>query len=483
MEDKSLDMKIFCNTLLDTYNTSFIDKADKDLKDALLTESAKKCAETNKAKGGTLIRDVLSRLILNHEKENDKSLPSTDKKPIADFIAGPFSLTVQWSQEYKKLIYIFGENHNTITDCPRISHKRIMLIEDYLEQLFATTDVFIDFFNEIDVFQSPAFIDILRDKRIIKIYERFKNCKDKSLQTADGKCALIRSHFFDVRQLDDVKINSISLFILICYHISNIVDVNLKNDDDLQNLQVFLNNDSIRYTINDILDSLSTIKSEDEYYEFWNDQIDTFEFLQKKISRTKKDKTDIIKKFISEQFRETALKICSLYDITSLSIHIKQILEKHYFQFDYKDGTIENMYDFIIPKITDEDYKNLIIYIYNLMNCMASHNSFVTDIYLLSRMFKEFDIDTKDSKKKRNTDEPKEAHNIIIYAGDKHSDRIRKFLDEELGFKLIDYAGKKWPKEDKEFSPPVEYENCIRMGGFTQPFFSELYDVDWLAQS
>ena len=471
MVEPQIDMKNVCDTLIETYNTSFIGNADKHLKDALLTEAAKKCAETNKAKGGTLIRGVLSRLILNHEKENDDSLPRTAKKPIADFIAGPCTLTLQWSQEYKKLIYIFGEIHNTITDCPRISHKRIMLIEDYLEQLFATTNVYIDFLNEIHVFQSPVFMDILRDTRIIKIYERFKNCKDKSSQKAADNCALIRSHFFDVRQLNDVKVNSVSVFILICYHISNIVD-------DIQNFQLFLNNDSIRYIINYILDSLSTIKSEDEYYEFWNDQIDTFEFLQKKISKTKKDKTDIIKKFISQQFRETALKICSLYDITSLSIHIKQILEKHHFQFDYEDGSSENIYDFVIPKITDEDYKNLIIYIYNLMNCMIYHNAFVTDIYLLSRMFKEFDIDTEDPKKKRPTDEPKEAHNIIVYAGDNHSDRIRKFLDEELGFKLIDYAGRKWPKEDTD----SEYKNCIRMGQFIQPFFSELYDVNWLAK-
>ena len=195
MEDQSLDMKIVCDSLIETYNTSFLSKAGKDLKEALLIEAAKKCAETNKAKGGTLNRDVLSRLILNHEKENDESLPPTDKKPIAAFIGGPFTLTLQWSEKYKKLVYIFGENHNTTTDCPHISDQQIMLIEDYLEQLFATTDVYIDFFNEIDVFQFPEFMDILKDKRIVKIYERFKSCKDKSSQTADGKCALIRSHF------------------------------------------------------------------------------------------------------------------------------------------------------------------------------------------------------------------------------------------------------------------------------------------------
>ena len=88
-------------------------------------------------------------------------------------------------------------------------------------------------------------------------------------------------------------------------------------------------------------------------------------------------------------------------------------------------------------------------------------------------MFKEFDIDT---------DEPKEAHNIIIYAGDRHSDRIRKFLHEKVGFKLIDYAGRKWPKEDKDLDPPGEPKNCIHMESFPQPFFSELDGVNWLAQ-
>jgi hypothetical protein len=97
-------------------------------------------------------------------------------------------------------------------------------------------------------------------------------------------------------------------------------------------------------------------------------------------------------------------------------------------------------------------------------------------------MFKEFDIDTEDPNKKRPTDEPKEAHNIIIYAGDRHSDRIRKFLHEKLGFKLIDYAGRKWPKGDNDLYPPGEPKNCIYMESFPQPFFSELDGVNWLAQ-
>jgi hypothetical protein len=69
----------------------------------------------------------------------------------------------------------------------------------------------------------------------------------------------------------------------------------------------------------------------------------------------------------------------------------------------------------------------------------------------------------------RNTDEPSEPHNIIIYAGEGHARRVRKFLKDELDFKMINEKGDQTKKK----------VNCIMMEDFPQPFFSNHPDVKW----
>jgi hypothetical protein len=79
----------------------------------------------------------------------------------------------------------------------------------------------------------------------------------------------------------------------------------------------------------------------------------------------------------------------------------------------------------------------------------------------LARVFKKFNIDSKP----RTTDEPAKAHNIIIYAGNLHSQRYRKFL-KYLGFRQVESAG------DLE-KPKSDMTNCVMISGITQPFFSK----------
>jgi hypothetical protein len=61
----------------------------------------------------------------------------------------------------------------------------------------------------------------------------------------------------------------------------------------------------------------------------------------------------------------------------------------------------------------------------------------------------------------RKTDEPEEPHNIIMYAGDNHSERIRRFLYEKLGFELM---------SESKGDPEVDF--CVDIRNFEQPFFS-----------
>jgi hypothetical protein len=72
------------------------------------------------------------------------------------------------------------------------------------------------------------------------------------------------------------------------------------------------------------------------------------------------------------------------------------------------------------------------------------------------------------------TDQPSTASNIIIYAGDRHSDRYRRFLKEignnpiEKTGNFIDYSELK----NFSFSNDDLPKNCIDMRSISQPFFN-----------
>ena len=88
-------------------------------------------------------------------------------------------------------------------------------------------------------------------------------------------------------------------------------------------------------------------------------------------------------------------------------------------------------------------------------------NYLVANMYLLARIFKNFD-----NKDQTLIDQPSKAHNIIIYAGDKHSELCRKFLNQNLGFKQIADSG------IKEIIPG-DNMHCLNMKTIQQPLFSE----------
>jgi len=200
------DFRWLCDTLIQTYNTSVLDVSDPTFKDACIEQAHKCVREENR----TSERTVLSQLIINHSKENDLTVTKEDKKPIADFIGGPSTLTMHWSKQYKKLIYIFGEKHSETTDCKNFYSKKdqdqVMLIEDYLEQLFKNTDAFIDFYLETE----RTYQDIYVDTRMAVMAKSFKDCFYNPKEN-ENKCKLSRMHYFDIRkESSDLKPNSMS---------------------------------------------------------------------------------------------------------------------------------------------------------------------------------------------------------------------------------------------------------------------------------
>jgi len=465
MEDDKpkCNLKWICNTLLKTYNTSILDISDEMFKEACVKE-AKQCAEDNKDTK-KLDRKVLSQLILNHSNESEPSVPANKKKPVTDYIGGPRILRMLWSKRYKKIIYIFGERHNKITNCESSFGKGInhMLIEDYLEQLFKNTDVFIDFYLET----GRTYEDSYGEQRIAVMAKRFKDCfhNPKKIETMNN-CALGRMHYFDIRSMhyldispeDGLKSNPMSYV----NHPLNRLNIVLSNlhSQDIFDIQKTFQKYFLKYEkdIMPILKRFSEINTDtsEEYEKFWYKEIEEHTFLAKKVLKSNindKIKSFIVKEIINSKIDDNIIDIKTFIETTKSFITAIE---------NFKDT--KGIYNFGNAKEDDfETIKDQITFILSRTNIL---NSCIADYYLLSRIFKNFNL-KEDSKSPRMTDEPVEPHNIIIYAGEFHAKRARKFL-KKRGFKDIDSS---------ELSNLPS--NCVNIKSFKQPFFSNREEIKW----
>ena len=307
-----------CNTLVETYNTSVLDRADIGFKKACLKE-AKRCSKTDKAKDGKLQRDVLARLINNHYKQYNK--------PISAFIGGPYTLTVQWSEKYKKLIYIFGEQHKNSTDCNDIKET---FIGDYLDELIRNTDVFIDFYIELPGFKGEEYQHRFSDSQfshqnMFKIGIIFQNCIQKSTRDTYD-CQLARSHYLDIRLSEHIKLNDVSFFLK---ELNPLYPI-LKIGNLIHNIDIFLDFFSFGQVKN-IFKSFNIINTYEDFFAFWFGQIDQFELLQKKVEKATNDEIEIIKEYIKQEM-EIAIKNLPMH--WKAYVHLlKKIHEKYYKKF------------------------------------------------------------------------------------------------------------------------------------------------------
>ena len=392
-----------CNALLKYYNTSILSRVDMDidLKEALYKE----CVDNNKArKDKSLERTVLKELISSHKNEKDKTQDPKTQKPFANFIGGPYTLTLQWSAEYKKLIYIFGETHDKINDCPEEEDQITMLIEDYIEQLYKNGDIFCDFYIEAgEVFKKkwPYVSRSDPESNLNRTRNKFKDCFD-DINSLD--CRKGRVHYFDIRNMYNFNYISISYFCLEYYNFHKITN----KKTYLYLLTVLFNDDKVLQMFTDI----STMKSPEDFIEYLKKDFQANYLLEKEL-RKSTIKLEI--KIFFDKLIEDSKEIIKSYNFMK---SVKELFKKL-----NEDFVISGKYNFesLIPKDYEEEYEeyeddddprnisykrirylldNIIFEVLLYLNC------YLIDVYLLGRVFKIFDIDTIDEKKKRNTDEP-----------------------------------------------------------------------------
>jgi hypothetical protein len=446
------------SSLLVSYNTSVLKDLPTDLREALY-EEAKTCLENPDIANNPERcneRKTLMLLINNHR---------LNKKPVTDFIKGPFSVTLHWNSDLKLMIYIFGEVHRTKTDCHLFPQEKSingeivplksMFIEDYLKELLLNTDSYIDFFVEerAHIGYDPVLRHHKGSERLNILRNSFMECiSDIKSRNKNINCRLSRSHYFDIRQ-GGTTINVVTKLYVIMKKLLTPSKEIIK--ENIQDLIVRLTNIKNNPTFYEFINDISTISSEQEFLDVLRNYVLFHNsILMRKMVRSSIYQT--ILRFIVDEIKLLALPLKK-----PLQTNLKNlfILLKNYRVIYDSTGTPKKV------TVSSEDADIIISYVKMFKHFLLHMEALIADAYLLSRVFKKFNINTDEPKKKRGFDEPQTPHNVIIYAGDLHSKRYRKFLENNMNCKRLE-------QNIYDHSMPVHSTNCINMEGIKQPLFS-----------
>jgi hypothetical protein len=460
------DLEYWCDMMVKTYNTSILDNFPTSLKRSL-QEEATQCVESKpnpnyhrsflrlKTKKN---RNVLMRLINNYVRS--KQIES----PTIDFIGGPHTLTLHWSAKYNKIIYIFGEVHrNDVCD-----YDNMMLVENYLKNLFRRSGAFIDFFLEIPMFVKGKYDDGFEyASRLNILINKNKECIETTQRQKNRHCDTKRIHFIDIRQgpLSDKDFEFFKLNSTVYFQkkIHNFIKINILSKDEIEifyhgdkeaeknfkivkeklgvihflTFSIFKEDDiNLKPTIDFIVSG-----TEETYEEFCKEQMETHEFIRDELSKS--TEASKIREFAKEEFEKERHQF--IKKIYSIRAYLKKCYDK-----------TSKTYNFY--KLSEYEYIRFFIRLSKFFDTLVNLNSILVDIYTLARMFKKFQLNY--SRNTRKTDEPEEPHNIIMYAGDEHSERVRRFL-KKLEFDLISESKGDW-----------KVDFCVDIRDFEQPFFS-----------
>ena len=440
-----------CQNLIFTYDISLMDKMSYALIDSFKRE-ALKCTNG---------RPVLSRLITNYYNQKESFADPKQLKPVTKFIRGPKNLTVHWSKQFNKLIYIFGEYHQKPT-CGSFTSSDpsyMMDIEDYIEQLLKNTDKFFDFAFEItamgrknlDYTYDPTFP--FNGFALHNMLQRFRPC----IATATRhyhECQLGRVHFLDIRTQNFFPIDNIS-FLMMSFVNAGVDVAKIGNTLDDPNFIKILTNLEATFRIDD--DTRNTLS----YFRVhvFSNIYNLTEMSRLEKSANKEDRSIAynIRHFCSAEIQRLVQKYYQ-----GLKTNVRDIL-KIYSETIYQ-GYATNLEGLsVIMKSNPDCIQKLIYNFVNLSNVFVHIVSISQDMYTLARLFKTFNLEKESFHGAIPNDQPLKAHNIIIYAGDSHSQRCRRFLNH-LNFEEV---GKTGQSENGRNG-----DSCIDMTNIRQPFFS-----------
>jgi hypothetical protein len=467
---KKPKLERLCDKLHKTYDTRLIDNIPDQLKVEFLKISIKCINDRYKYYPKELYTDpisnqsvyvrgqfgVLFRLLDNYFRHKRyPGIPSI-LKPVTRFIRGPKNLTVHWSEILNMHVYIFGEHHiqGNCTNLSESNPQNTMNIEDYLDQLLQNTDKYLDYIFEVPMIGKKKLQYISNDPSGIRIgnsplslndiFQRFKVCIEPVTRHA-SRCRLGRVHFMDVRNENMSHMNTIS-YLWACF-------LTYKKRDIIN----LLNN---QYFLKKLKDMHHFCNTEQKLFIYFKAFIFGINYnvaeLRKLLNSEKYINKEIglrIKKYIEDEIDVLAKKffVPLTTNISIILSNWEQILNKKY------------KYWALVPspqiKVILDSFKNVGL-------CLTSLVSYGPDLYTLCRMFKTFNVKKQPFVNAYKSDQPKKMHNIVIYAGDAHSQRYRRLLNS-LGFFIeVEKTGQ---SDNTQIS-------CIDMIDIQQPFFSKTFN-------
>ena len=441
-----------CEKLIKTYNTTIIDQMPYVLQQALYS-NASSCS-LGSYKQNEKDRTVLAELIHNHFAKK------AEKQELSQhYIGGPMTLTCHWSEKYQKLIYIFGEQHADDTDCSkflenygygRSEEQSGMRIETYLKNLTEINDIFLDIFVEIPAYKQKTLkysaSDFLANTggegRLLKIGAEFSECMEEVSELNPKKCSRSRIHYIDIRNVEWKggylnELDPLSNFQNICYH-----TINRRTDLDLNQTKNELSNIIISDYGQYITKGFLSAKNNPEYLEFWYGMMLKNSYVKKELDNCDKQMAEKIYDFYKKEITEELDSVSILEGVDGSTKTVNNLQR------------IQEITNIIVYYSHNGDIDpNMFIEHFNeLRKFLIPINAATVDCYTFCRIFKKFNLQPENIQKKRTTDEPETPSNIIIYAGNNHSIRNRKFL-KEIEFTLIaDIGSRKLP-----------VRNCINM--------------------
>lgn len=395
--DYEVSTKELCELLLNTYNTNYLDfYAHKDI----MTEISVLM------KGKKAGNQILMSLIRNHTRPY--------AKPVVPYISGPKFLTLLTSEKYNSTVYLFGESHGITNLCDDLEKEPNIAITDYLVRLVGSTDVFLDIFLELGPSTLKTYQTIFglrpgfgeHNWALYKLHDTFRDCMVMK------NCPLIRVHWSDLRIVGGLDI---------------------------------LDTDYGRIPSNSFLRLVQWVCPRTTWppNEFIQDALEQFsgiintllgpearDFLIKEIEDYARVLKELQKSFLKAEILEFCMnnfKLSLKKDLGGLQYYLKLV----------KNGT---------ARWTD---------IAQVCDYLIVLGSEYMDMYLLSRMFKEFDSPGH---------APKTPKNIIFYGGKAHARKYSVFL-RSIGYKTH--------KTIEETEIDGRSVRCLDMKDFPQPFFTQ----------
>ncbi len=436
-----------CSELYKTYDLSLIDNLPDDLIEKFRSDLAN-CFK--------IFRPVLSRLIFNYfnNKKPELLLPA-HRKPVTKFIRGPRTLTIQSSEYFNMRVYIFGESHkpgNCLTH-NSTDPNYMMDIEDYLEMLLKNTDKYLDYIFEVPSMgrgaqQYQGNITV-GDTHLNSIFQRFRPCIEPISRNIPD-CTLGRVHFMDIRNKNHEPSDRISSFSgYIQYACSSkIRTAQVLNDKTFIGLLHYFN----KYGCT----SPTKLVNYFNVFIFGN----PYNVMQLGRLLGSKSPRDIqvgnkIRDYIKG---EISLMVGMYFD--NVKFHTRNIIST---RNKLAGQTLWTNISLLERSNLRKSFKYLAGYMTRLV-------SLGPDLYTLCRMFRTFNTDKAAFNGAIKEDQPKKAINIVIYSGDAHSQRYRRFL-RHLNFQEDGKTGQ------SSYSANPPNFDCIDMTDIKQPFFSDKFNT------